>query len=190
MISPDKKFVSINELKQKGYSYYRIAKLEEQKIIKKVTKSLYENLIYKGEESDFYYVPAYAKRGVVCLTSAAVYWHLSTDRPLSLDVAIPKKARVYTLPSWPRFTLFYFDEPRYSVGKTLIIEGENGFSIYDIEKTVLDTLAYREKVGIEMFKTVMTNYLAMQNRDLDKLYEYAKLLNSMNILRTYLDVLL
>lgn len=182
--------MSSTELKRMGHTYYKIARLVEQGKLKKATKSQYENLMYDGEESDFYYVSAYAARGVICLTSSAVYWQLTTDRSLSLDVAIPKKNKIYTLPIWPKFNLYYFDEPRYSTGKILITEGENHFNIYDLEKTVIDILTYREKVGMETLKTVLTSYLAMENKDMDKLYAYSKLLNTTEMLRTYLDVLL
>ena len=38
-------------------------------------------------------------------------------------------------------------------------EGKNQFKIYDIEKTVVDIVFFREKIGIEETKEVLVNYL-------------------------------
>lgn len=187
---PPKKIISIDELKAIGLSYYRISKMVQANILKKLTRKNYENLVYEGPESDFYYVTAYAPKGVVCLTSAAVYWQLSTERPITLDIAIPRKAKLYTVPEWPSFQCYYFDEKRYSLGKKTIYEGENSFTIYDVEKTVIDILYYREKIGIETSKEVLTQYLSKTDRNLNKLDGYAVELNTEEILRTYLEVLL
>ena len=76
------------------------------------------------------------------------------------------------------------------IGTTEVCEGENAFHIFDIEKTVIDILYYRNKVGIEEATEVLKSYLKHSNRSVDKLYFYAKQLRSESILRTYLEVLL
>ena len=75
---------------------------------------------------------------------------------------------------------------RYETG---IVRAED-FAIYDIEKTVIDIIYYRNKVGIEETREVLTNYLARPDRDLVKLHRYAELLGCKKILATYLEVLL
>ena len=52
-IDVKKKFITISELKNMGYSYYKISKLEESGIISRINRSTYENLTYKGEENDY-----------------------------------------------------------------------------------------------------------------------------------------
>lgn len=185
-----KKIISIDELKTLGLSYYKINQLVKAGQLKKLTRKNYENLNYEGAESDFFYVPAYMPKGVICLTSAAVYWQLTTERPAGLDVAIPRKTRLYTIPEWPHFQWYYFDEKRYSIGKIDIHEDANSFAIYDIEKTVIDTLSYREKLGMDLAKEILVQYLQTAHPDLNKLYHYAVELNTDQILRTYLEVLL
>ena len=53
-ISEGRKFIKIAELKDMGYSYYKIGKLEENGTIKRINRNTYENLSYKGEENDFF----------------------------------------------------------------------------------------------------------------------------------------
>lgn len=58
------------------------------------------------------------------MLSAAVYYNLSTYCSDAIDVAIPRKAKVSTLPDWPELNVCYFTDDRFDVGiKT--VEDEN-----------------------------------------------------------------
>jgi hypothetical protein len=96
---------------------------------------------------------------------------------------------VETLPDWPSIKIYYFDPVRMDIGIREIHDGDNRFHIFDIEKTVVDIIYYRNKVGIEETSETLKNYLKRNNRNIDKLYSYAKQLRSEKIVRTYLEVL-
>jgi predicted transcriptional regulator of viral defense system len=121
--------------------------------------------------------------------SAARYYELTNFLPDAVDVAIERKKRVNTLPEWPEMKIFYFDSSRMTLGVTEICEGDNCFHIFDIEKTVVDIIYYRNKVGIEETSEVLRNYLKRKDRKIDRLYAYAKLLRCEKVVRTYLEVL-
>ena len=72
---------------------------------------------------------------MICLLSAAVYYHLTTFIPDAVDVAIPRKAKVSTMPDWPQMNVHYYTDDRHELGVTSVKEGKNEFQIYDIEKT-------------------------------------------------------
>ena len=185
----DQKIISMQELKSKGLSQYKVSKLVEKGKLKKLNKNYYENTDYHGEESDFYYVEAYAPTGVICLLSAAVYYNLTTYIPDAVDVAIPRKAKVSTMPEWPQMNVHYFTDERYEQGITKVVEDKNEFRIYDIEKTVVDIVYYREKVGIEETKEILVTYLHRRDRNLNRLLKYAELLKCGKIMKQYLEVL-
>ena len=189
IIDENKKFITTAELKNMGYSYYKIGKLEKDGILSRINRSTYENLTYKGDENDFFSAEAYVPNGVICLMSAARYYELTNYLPDAVDVAIERKKRVNTLPEWPEIKIFYFDSSRMTLGVTEICEGENCFHIFDIEKTVVDIIYYRNKVGIEETSEVLRNYLKRKDRQIDRLYAYAKLLRCEKVVRTYLEVL-
>ena len=186
----DQKIFSMKELKDRGYSQYMVSKLVDRGKLIKLNKSYYENTSYQGEESDFYYVEAYAPSGVICLMSAAVYYNLTVFIPDAVEIAIPRKAKVSTIPEWPPMKVHYYTDERYALGLVTVQEGNNLFRIYDIEKTVVDIVFYRERVGIEETKEVLHNYLRRQDRQLNRLYAYAKKLHCEKIIRTYLEVLI
>ena len=73
LLPNDQKLFSMQELKNQGLSQYKIRNLVTEGNLIKLNKSYYENVDYRGEELDFYYVSAYAPKGVVCLISAAFY---------------------------------------------------------------------------------------------------------------------
>ncbi|MBD5449321.1 MAG: hypothetical protein HDR28_04030 [Lachnospiraceae bacterium] len=180
---------SVQELKNKGLSYYKINQMVDQGMLIKLNKRFYENPNFQGEESDFYYAYAFVPNGVVCLLSAAVYYNLSTYRPDAVDVAIPRKAKVSTLPDWPEINVRYFTDDRFGVGIETVRDGNNQFRIYDIEKTVVDIVFYREKIGIEETKEVLITYLRQSDRNLNRLIRYAEMLKCGEVMKKYLEVL-
>ncbi|MBR1507425.1 MAG: hypothetical protein IJ619_05440 [Eubacterium sp.] len=189
VFAENKKFITTSELKDLGYSYYKIGKLEEQGILSRVNRSTYENLTYTGDENDFFSAEAFVPNGVICLMSAARYYELTNFLPDAVDVAIERKKKVNTLPEWPVIRLFYFDPSRMDLGVTEVRYGDNCFHIFDIEKTVVDIIYYRNKIGIEETSEVLRNYLKRRDRQIDRLYAYAKRLRCEKIVRTYLEVL-
>ena len=76
------------------------------------------------------------------------------------------------------------------IGVTVVKEDENTFHIFDIEKTVVDVVYYRNKVGIEETSEILKNYLRRKDRQIDRLYEYARRLRCEKTVRTYLEVLI
>ena len=189
VLSDQKLVFSSDELQKHGFSYYQITKMVEQGKLIRLNKSYYENANFAGEMNDFYYVQAFAPQGVVCLLSAAVYYGLTTFRPDAIDVAVPPKTKLSSLPESQRLSLHYFSDRRHTIGVRTISENKNSFKIYDIEKTVVDVVSNRNKVGIEETKEILTNYLARQDRNINKLYRYAEKLSCLKILKTYLEVL-
>lgn len=189
VLSDQKLVFSSEELQKQGFSYYQITKMVEQGKFFRLNKSYYENADFAGDINDFYYVQAFAPQGVVCLLSAAVYYGLTTFRPDAIDVAVPPKTKLSSLPESQRLSLHYFSSERHGLGVRIVSENENAFKIYDIEKTVVDIISNRNKVGIEETKEILTNYLARQDRNINKLYRYAEKLSCLKILKTYLEVL-
>ena len=189
-ISENKKFITTAELKSMGYSYYKIGKLVDEGALSRINRSTYENLNYKGDENDFFSAEAFVPHGVICLMSAARYYELTNFIPDVVDVAIERKKKVHTMPKWPEIRIYYFDSSRMDTGVTEICDGDNCFHIFDIEKTVVDIIYYRNKVGIEETSEVLKNYLRRRDRQINRLFAYAKRLRCEKVVRTYLEVLI
>jgi hypothetical protein len=96
---------------------------------------------------------------------------------------------VSTLPDWPEINVCYFTDNRFKTGIETIADGNNQFQIYDIEKTVVDVVYYREKIGILETKEVLTTYLQRKDRNLNRLIRYAEMLKCGDVMKKYLEVL-
>ena len=186
----DRHFLAVSDLLSAGFSYYKINKLVAEGKLIKLNNKMYENTAYSGEVSDFSVVSAYAPKGILCMMTAVRYYALTTYLPDSVDIAIERNMKISTMPEWPSINIWYFPEKRYNTGIVRIADAAGEYRIYDIEKTVIDILYYRNKVGIEETKEVLRNYLARPDRDLIRLRRYADTLGCKIILGTYLEVLL
>ena len=109
---------------------------------------------------------------------------------MEIDLAVHRKLKIRNLPDWPDVKVYYFSDERYKTGIVDVNEDGHHFRIYDIEKTVVDVVYYREKIGIEETKEILINYLKRKDRDLNVLYNYAKNLKCEKILKSYMEVLL
>ena len=190
IIPSNEHFLTIDRLRKLGFSHYKIGKLAEKGKLVKVSRSMYENTDFSGDDSDFSIVSAFAPKGVFCMMTAARHYGLTTYLPDALDIAIERSMKISTLPDWPDVNVWYFPQKRFSSGVTVSSDNCCEFKIYDIEKTVVDILYYRNKVGIEETKEILKNYLARDDRDLIKLHRYADELGCGKILGTYLEVLI
>ncbi len=189
-LSSERLFYSIADLQGLGLSYCKINKMVEQHLLTKMNKKMYENATYSGDESDYAAAMAYVPKGVICLMSAARYYGLTNYLPDAVDIAIERDMKVSTLPEWPQLHFWYFPQKRYENG---IVTGQDEggeFRIYDIEKTVVDILYYRNKIGIEETGEILKKYLTRDDRNLPTLHRYAEKLGCGKILGTYLEVLL
>ena len=186
----DRHFLAVSDLLSAGFSYYKINKLVAEGKLIKLNNKMYENTAYSGEVSDFSVVSAYAPKGILCMMTAIRYYALTTYLPDSVDIAIERNMKISTMPEWPSINIWYFPEKRYNTGIVRIADAAGEYRIYDIEKTVIDILYYRNKVGIEETKEVLRDYLARPDRDLIRLRRYADTLGCKKILGTYLEVLL
>lgn len=189
-VPKSKKYITTGELKSMGYSYYKIGRLEESGFLHRVNRTTYENLSFSGDENDFYSAEAFVPNGVICLMSAARYYELTSFLPDAVDVAIERKKKVNTLPDWPSIRIYYFSAARMGIGVRKVSEDGNTFHVFDIEKTVVDIIYYRNRVGVEEASEVLRNYLKRRERQIDRLYAYAKQLRCEKVARTYLEVLL
>lgn len=85
---------------------------------------------------------------------AAVYYNLSTYRPDAIDVAIPRKAKVSTLPDWPELNVCYFTDDRFDVGIETIEDGktmQDKLVTFGLERTIyrLSISQYAERFTLK-----------------------------------------
>lgn len=109
--------------------------------------------------------------------------------PPEYHVAI-EKSRKITLPDYPPIRVYFWSEKYWSIGITETTIGDTTVKIYEREKSVCDAIKFRNKIGKDVEREVLTNYLKAKNRNIDKLLRYARLLRVEAQMKTYLSILL
>ncbi|MPN48513.1 hypothetical protein SDC9_196121 [bioreactor metagenome] len=151
--------------------------------------------LYKWGDYDFQYnfelidVFKIVPNGVLCLTSALAYYDLTTYNPWQYEIAIERSKKV-TLADYPPIKLVYFSSKQLELGIIEVDIDGHTVRIYDLEKTICDCVRYRNKIGIDIVKEGIKEYLKRKDKDLNKLMKYAEVCRVQKIIKEYLEVLI
>ncbi len=180
-------YSSTGEIKQQGIHNTYLTDLENEGVIKKVKRGLYVMNDYETQ-SGLVEAIKLVPRGVVCLTSALSFYQLTTFEPLAFDIAIEHRRKI-VLPDYPPIRLLYFTQKRFEIGRVIKTIEDQEILIYEKEKTLCDAVYYRNKIGIDIVKEVLQNYIRQPGKNIQKLLEYASELRVERIIQQYLEVL-
>ena len=125
---------------------------------------------------------------VISLFSAAQYHDLSSVIPQKIDITLPVYRRVPVLPDDIHITIHKTIPQIYKVGIQTVKKNGYPLKIYDRERTVCDFFRMRLQIGKDCAFEVLKNYMAGK-KHLQKLSEYAELLQIKGVLYPYLEVL-
>ena len=130
-------------------------------------------------------VEAIVPGGVLCLFSAWNVHGLTTSLPQVYHIAV-RRGRKVTLPVFPKLELHHITNTMFGIGvEEQIISGYR-VSIYNKERCVCDAVKYRNKVGMDVCAEVVNSYLALPDRNLSLLFDYADKLRVRRILEQYI----
>jgi predicted transcriptional regulator of viral defense system len=180
-------YSSTGEVREQGIHNTYLIELEKEGIIKKAKRGLYV-LAGKEPESGLIEAMRLVPGGVVCLTSALSFFHLTTIEPLSIYIAIEHKRKI-VLPEYPPIRLIYFTDKRFKTGIFIHKIDSQEIRLYNKEKTLCDAVFYRHKIGIDIVKEALQNYTREQGKNIKKLLDLAKTLRVEKVIRQYLEVL-
>ena len=168
-------------------AYKQLLKLIEEGTVIKIKRGVYcYEDIYSGTMID---VEKIVPGGVLCLFSTWLHYGLSTSMPHSYHIAIDKNHKV-ALPDYPPIQLYYWKKEYYELGVTTEKIYDFTVKIYDVEKSVCDAIRFRNKVGIDTVSEILKNYLKRQDKDLDKLVRYAKVLRIEKYVREVIGMMI
>lgn len=179
--------VRTHQLLAGGFSHYQLNPFIEQGQVLKIKRGLYK--WQTADQTELPEVASIVPEGVFCLLTAAAHYELTTFSASAYHVAIPRKAKVI-LPDYPPIKLYYWNDTAYQLGRTTVSLAGMVLPIYDKEKTVCDFLRQRHKLGLDLAKEVLTNYLRRPDRQIALLVEYANQLGLGQYVDTTLAVLL
>ncbi|KPJ63424.1 MAG: hypothetical protein AMS15_00250, partial [Planctomycetes bacterium DG_23] len=96
--------------------------------------------------------------GVICLLSALSYHELTTFNPSIISMAIYRKSWRPKV-EYPPVEFYYFSKKQFEAGIDEIKIKGYKIRIYCAEKTICDCFRYRNKLGLDMAKEGLSEYL-------------------------------
>lgn len=163
--------------------------LRDQGDLEVVSRGLYR-LIDTPDPSlpDFIPVAKKIPNGVICLISALAFHEITTQIPHFVYVALPSQAHKPAIP-YPPMRYFWYNQKLLSTGRQeYSIDGCN-VMIFDIEKTLVDCVKFRNKIGMDIVLEALRMYWQSRKTNLDKLFEYAKLFRVEKILKPIMETI-
>lgn len=126
--------------------------------------------------------------GVFCLFTAWDFYELTTFTSSDYHIAIPRDFKIHLSEPYTA-KIYSWSKPQYQLGISKIqIDGKE-VKIYDIEKSVCDAVKFRNKIGHDLSLEILKNYLQRNDRNLDLLMKYAKVVRIGEIIRILVSTL-
>ncbi|MCK4416808.1 MAG: type IV toxin-antitoxin system AbiEi family antitoxin domain-containing protein [Candidatus Latescibacteria bacterium] len=126
--------------------------------------------------------------GVICLLSALSYYELTTFSPSVISMAICRGSRRPKI-EYPPVEFYHFSRKQFESGIDEVKIKGHKVRIYSPEKTICDCFRYRNKLGLDIAKEGLSEYLKCKDRNLEKLLEYAEICRVRPLLQTWLNAL-
>src|SRR5690606_9961305 len=169
----NKGYARMAELKKAKIHTRRIAQAVEDGIIEKIKPGLYKLKDYPWDEHGSFAEVNHANtKAVICLTSAAEYYELTTFNPSYITVAVPHNTSKFNL-DYPPIKVYYFADSYYSPGIELLKTKSGIVRIYNKEKTIGDIFRYMNKIGEDIAFETLKEYLRNRREmNIPKLLEY------------------
>ena len=127
--------------------------------------------------------------GVICLLSALSYNGLTTFNPSIISMAICRGSREPKV-KYPPVEFYHFSKKQFEAGIDEIRIESHKIRIYYPEKTICDCFRYRNKLGLDMAKEGLSEYLKRKDRNLERLLEYAEICRIKPLLQTWLNAMI
>jgi predicted transcriptional regulator of viral defense system len=128
-------------------------------------------------------------KGIICLLSALSYCELTTFNPSIISMAICRGSREPKI-EYPPVEFYHFSKKQFEAGINEIKIKGHKIRICCPEKTICDCFRYRNKLGLDMAKEGLSEYLKGKDRNLEKLLEYAEICRIKTLLETWLNAMI
>ncbi|MGL4589295.1 MAG: type IV toxin-antitoxin system AbiEi family antitoxin domain-containing protein [Mycoplasmatales bacterium] len=174
------------ELNAQGISNYVISKMIDDGILEKVYQGVYS--IGDVERLQMTDINVIVEHGIISLTSAAFYYKLLDGEEGRITLTLNRDQKPPKLP-FEIFSYYYTTSKFFEIGLKIIDQNGRQIKIYDRERTICDIIRHRTKYESSMIKQILENYLAQPEKDVDKLFEYAKELRIYSVVYQYIEVL-
>lgn len=165
-----------------------LSKLVSMGKLERVSRGVY---VLSGEiEDEMYYMQIKYPKLVYSHETALFIHGLSDRTPFEYSVTVPSSYKVVKNIS-ENNKIYYIKNELHSLGVTTAKTSfGNDIRLYNIERTICDTVRSRNKIDIQIFNDTLKRYIKLKSADFNLLSEYAKEFHIDKIIKKYMEVLL
>ncbi len=128
-------------------------------------------------------------RGVICLNSALSFWDLTDEVPVEVHLAVPRGSRPPSI-DYPPTRVHVFAADTFDLGRERIrLESGEEINIYSPERSVVDAVRMRGRVGADVAYEALRRYLRRPGSSSGELLRLARRLRAGGPVADALEVL-
>jgi predicted transcriptional regulator of viral defense system len=163
--------------------------MRDNGILETVSRGLYRLADQSPlSNQDLTTVAARIPNGVVCLISALAYHNMTAEIPWTVDVALPRGAKVPRL-RHPPVRFIWRSGAAFQQGvQEHELDGVK-IRVYSPAKTVVDCFQYRRRVGMDVALEALKEYWRRPDSLVAELSTYARACRVERLMRPYLEAL-
>ena len=183
-------YATMNEFKKAGIHTRKVREAVDNEILVKIKPGLYKLRDFKRDEyEEFVDVHTANDSAIICLGSALAYHELTTFNPSKIDVAVPNNTDKFEL-NYPPINVYYYRENMYKAGVDVVERSYGSFKVYNKPKTVCDMFRYRNKLGEDLAREGLQNYLNQSDSNLNELSKYMKICRVKTVMEPYVKAMI
>lgn len=182
--------ITSKQAREENISLRTLQRLEKEGSLERLTQGLY---LHKDFFPDPFYLAQYRSSKAIFSHQTALYLHsLSDENPHILTMTVPSGWNSNMLEEKGLYKFYYNKKDLWKLGQ-IEVKSPYGHIIrtYDKERTLCDCISKIDEVGRNLVIKAVTSYMEDKNKvDINKLYEYAKVLRVKDVVRTYLEIIM
>lgn len=166
-----------------GVSRYLLGKLMSEGAVEKLSRGVYRVTAGDINEEDQYRAATLrvGTPSAICLVSALSHHGLTDAIPRKTWVMVAHTKRTI----YPDLKLLRVRDPDWNVG----IEKRDGYSITSLERTIVDCLVYRTKIGTQIGIEALRKAVTSKKTTLGRILDMAVKLGVEHRIRSYIEAL-
>lgn len=173
------------KLKEAKVTTVQIKELVNKGILERVSHGYYWLIDEKKGKPEHYEMIEACMinpKAVICADSACYYHGLIEKAPEKLSIATLKTDRSKMQLNFP-VTRHYYSDLAFEQDLEVYHTEYGSIRMYGLERSVCDTIRFREDIGEENVDRIVKNYMKRENRRMEHLFAYADAMRVGKIVR-------
>lgn len=164
-----------------------LSRLIDEHIIERVSRGIY--IKSNDIPDDMVVLQNKSKNAIYSHMTTLYLYGLSNRIPIKYDITV-NQGYNGTLQRYNNVNLFYIKRDLLNLGlTTYILDTGYEIKVYDLERTICDIIKNKNRLDQEVVNKAIRKYFYSNNKNVFKLYEYAKKLKIYDKVRNTFEVL-